>query len=115
MSTDIYRQQQVVRWNRPSQQKSHTIQSRNRFGKRLSSGVVRQAELVLRLAGVTLGDDEGDVVLLRVRAVTADVFDDGFDAQVRRQMAVTLQAVDEAFLAKLFAGAVGSLGDAVGI
>src|SRR6516225_9385369 len=81
----------------------------------LGSGVVWQAELVLRLAGVALGDDESNVVLLFVRAVAADVFDHRFDPQMRGQVAVALQAFDQALLAELLARSVGSFGNTIGV
>src|SRR3974377_688063 len=85
-------------------------------GPRLSHApVVRQTKLVFRISGLAFGDDDGDVVLLFVRAMAAYLVDDGRDQCLRGQVGVALQAIDEALFAEFHPVSVSGLGDAIGV
>jgi len=61
------------------------------------------------------GEDEGDVVVLLVRAEAVDVLDDAGHGGLRGGMAVAGEGLNEAVFAELFAGGVGGFGDAIGV
>ena len=61
------------------------------------------------------GDDEGDVVVLLVRAEELDLVDGGGEDLGWWKVGVALERGDEAVFAELFFGLVEGLGDAVGV
>jgi len=61
------------------------------------------------------GCDQGDVVVLCMGAVLADVVDNGGNEFAGREGMVAAERGDEAFFAKLFEGGIEGFGDAVGV
>ena len=61
------------------------------------------------------GDDEGDVVVLLVRAEALDFFDDAGQGRLGRVFAVAQEGVDEALFTELFVSGVAGFGYAVGV
>ena len=65
--------------------------------------------------GEAFGDDEGDIVVLLVRAELADFVDDRGAQSFARKPAVTAKRVDEALFSKFFARGAEGLCDAIGV
>jgi hypothetical protein len=65
--------------------------------------------------GEAFGDDQGDVIVLFVRAEGADFVDDGGEKRLGIQVTMATKGCREAGFAKFLTGRVEGFGDAVGV
>src|ERR1700733_5982487 len=70
---------------------------------------------MFRAFSSAFGDDQGDVVVLLVRAEALDLVDGGGEDLRGQEFCVLAQSGDEAVFAELFFGVVEGFGDAVGV